>query len=179
MYKIFVAAFASLLCFSSCNNTATVAGESKDKSVAQKNLEASRAIGKAFETGNTNVLDSVVADDFLDHTDRGDVRGRDSLKAMVKMVHDNMKDMKSETIKDLADDDYVFSWMRFTGNSDGSMGMPPGPYDMQSIEVAKFRDGKAVEHWSFVSMKEMMEMMGAMQSMSHTMNMNDTTKTKK
>ena len=179
MHKIFVAAFASLLCFSSCNNTATVAGKSKDKSVAEKNLEASRAIGKTFETGNTNVLDSVVADDFLDHTDRGDVRGRDSLKAMVKMVHDNMKDMKSETIKDLADDDYVFSWMRFTGNSDGSMGMPPGPYDMQSIEVAKFREGKAVEHWSFVSMKEMMEMMGAMQSMSHTMNMNDTTKTKK
>ena len=179
MRKFLLAAFAGLLCFSSCNNTATVAGENKDNSMAQKNLEASRAIGKAFETGNTNVLDSVVADDFLDHTDRGDVRGRDSLKAMVKMIHDNMKDMKSETIKDLADDEYVFSWMRFTGTSDGSMGMPSGPYDMQSIEVAKFRDGKAVEHWSFVNMKEMMEMMGAMQGMNHNMNMNDSTKMKK
>jgi len=179
MRKFLLAAFAGLLCFSSCNNTATVAGENKDNSMAQKNLEASRAIGKAFETGNTNVLDSVVADDFLDHTDRGDVRGRDSLKAMVQMIHDNMKDMKSETIKDLADDEYVFSWMRFTGTSDGSMGMPSGPYDMQSIEVAKFRDGKAVEHWSFVSMKEMMEMMGAMQGTNNHMNMNDSTRMKK
>jgi predicted SnoaL-like aldol condensation-catalyzing enzyme len=179
MNKIFVAAFAGLLCFSSCNNSATVAGDSKENSVAQKNLEASRAISKAFETGNTNVLDSVVADDFLDHTERGDMRGRDSLKAMVTMVHNNMKDMKSETIKDLADNEYVFSWMRFTGTSDGSMGMAPGPYDMQSIEVAKFRDGKAIEHWSFVSMKEMMEMMGAMQGTNNNMNMNDTTKMKK
>jgi hypothetical protein len=30
---------------------------------------------------------------------------------------------------------------------------------MKSIEVAKFKDGKAVEHWSFMDMQDMMKMM--------------------
>jgi predicted SnoaL-like aldol condensation-catalyzing enzyme len=178
MRKFLLAALAGTLCVNSCNNPATVAGESKDNAAAQKNIEASRAISKAFETGNTAVIDSVVAEDFLDHTERGDIRGRDSLKAMVKMVHENFKDMKSETIKDLADDEYVFSWMRFTGTSDGNMSMSPGPYDMQMIEVAKFKDGKAVEHWSFMNAQEMMKMMGQMPGMDKNMNMNDTTRKK-
>jgi predicted SnoaL-like aldol condensation-catalyzing enzyme len=180
MRKFLLAAFAGLLCFSSCNNTATVAGENKDNSMAQKNMEASRAVGKAFETGDVSALDTLIADDFLDHTDRGDVRGRDSLKAMVKMVHDTMKDMKSETVKDLADNEYVFSWMRFTGTSNGSMGMPAGPYDMKSIEVARFKDGKIVEHWTFMDMQDVMKMMGQMPGADkNAMNMNDSTKMKK
>ena len=75
------------------------------------------------------------------------------------MWHGASKDAKAEIIKELADDDYVFSWMRFTGSSDGSMGMPAGPYDMTSIEVVKFKDGKAVEHWGFMEPREMMKMM--------------------
>ncbi len=34
-----------------------------------------------------------------------------------------------------------------------------GLYDMKSIEVAKFKDGKAVEHWSFMDMQGIMKMM--------------------
>ena len=173
MKKILFAAFAGALCFNSCNNAPTVAGESKDDSMAQKNIEASRAVGKAFETGDVSALDTLIADDFLDHTDRGDIRGRDSLKAMVKMVHDNFRDMKSETVKDLADKDYVFSWMRFTGNSNGAMGMPAGPYDMESMEVARFKDGKIVEHWSFMETQDVMKWMNEMSGMNK--NMNDTT----
>jgi hypothetical protein len=30
---------------------------------------------------------------------------------------------------------------------------------MQAIEVSKYKDGKVVEHWTFVDPKEMMEMM--------------------
>ena len=32
--------------------------------------------------------------------------------------------------------------------------------DMNSIELSKFKDGKAVEHWSFAQMADMMKMMG-------------------
>ena len=47
--------------------------------------------------------------------------------------------------------------MRFTGTSDGSMGMPKGPYDMKAVEVEKFKDGKAIEHWEFMDPAEMMK----------------------
>ena len=105
------------------------------------------------------------------------MKGRDSLKAMVNWVHSNMKNMKTEKIREVADGDFVFSWMRYTGTSDGTMGMPNGPYDMSAIEVAKFKDGKAIEHWNFMETQSMMKMMGPQPGMDN-MNKMDTTKMK-
>ena len=130
-----------------------------DNAVAQKNLAAADSIGNAFQTGNASSLDSVVSDDFVDHTDMGDKKGRDSLKAMVNFIHSNMKDMKTEKVGEVADGDYVYSWNRYSGTSDGSMGMPKGPYNMGFIELTKFKDGKAVEHWAFIDSRDMMKMM--------------------
>ena len=173
MRSIFFTAFIASLFLISCNDTNT-ATDSKDDQ-AQKNLESARKIAKAFETGDATAIDSVVADDFVDHTDRGDKVGRDSLKAMINFVKANFKDMKGETIKDMADGEYVFQLMRYTGTSDGTMGMPAGPYDMRSMEVSRFKDGKAVEHWAFMEVSEMMKMMGTGQP---AMPPADTTKVK-
>ncbi len=156
MKKILFAAFAGLLCFFiSCSSKD--AG-SKMSDTAKKNLEASHVVSDAFTTGDVSKIDDVIASDFVDHTDRGDM-GRDSLKAMIKMMHSATADMKTEIIKELADDEYVMSWMRFTGTSDGSLGMPKGPYSMTAIETVRFKDGKAVEHWGFMEPREMMKMM--------------------
>ncbi len=152
---------AIFCCFVSCNNEKTSAvGETKEENTAaKKNLDAMHTVTKAFDTGDPSMIDSVVASDFVDHTDRGDM-GRDSLKAMVVAWKKASKDSKTEIIKELADDEYGFSWLRFTGTSDGSMGMPAGPYNMTSIEVVKFnKDSKAVEHWGFMEMREAMKMM--------------------
>ena len=152
-----------LFCCISCNNEKT-AGETKEESpAAKKNLEASHIVTKAFDTGDVSMIDSVIASDFVDHTDRGDM-GRDSLKAMIVAWKADSKDSKTEVIKELADDDYVFSWLRFTGTTSGTMGMPAGPYDMTSIEVVRFKDGKAVEHWGFMEPREMMKMMSQPQA---------------
>ena len=53
--------------------------QTNDNTEEQKNLAASNVITKAFQTGDVSGIDSVVADDFVDHTDRGDKIGRDSL----------------------------------------------------------------------------------------------------
>lgn len=172
MKKIFFAAFTGLLCVgTSCNDNATA---NKGSAQKEKNIAASDMISDAFKTGDVTKIDSAVSDDFIDHTDQGDKKGKDSLKSMINMVHTNFKDMKMEKVKELADDDYVFTWMRYTGNSDGAMGMPKGPYDMSAIEVAKFKDGKAIEHWSFMDMQSMMKMMGGAQQHMGEMNKTDT-----
>jgi predicted SnoaL-like aldol condensation-catalyzing enzyme len=175
MKTILFAAVCFALCFTSCNSdnksgaaNDNTSGTASDNSMTQKNLDASHVVDKAFETGDVSGIDSAVANDFVDHTDRGDMN-RDSLKAMIKMVHATNKDMKMETIKELADDEYVFSLMHFTGTSDGTM-MPKGPYDMQAIEVVKYKDGKAVEHWEYMEAGEMMKMMEKMQGMNKKMN---------
>ena len=161
MTKILYAFIVGLLCFCiSCNDDKT-ATDSNDAQ-AQKNIEASHVVNRAFETGEVSGLDSVISDDFVDHTDRGDIKGRDSLKAMVVLTRRTNKDMKMEIIKELADNDYVFSWMHFTGTHDGSM-MPAGTYDMRAIEVVRLNNGKIVEHWEFMEPREMMKMMSQMQ----------------
>ncbi len=78
--------------------------------------------------------------------------------------------MNLEVIKELADDEYVFSLIHFSGTSDGAMGMPKGPYDMQAIEVMRCKDGKAVEHWEFMQISDMMKMMGTPPATKPVMN---------
>ncbi len=143
--------------FIACNDTS----KTTVSSTTTKNLEASRAISKAFQTGDASIIDSVVASDFVDHTDRGDM-GRDSLKAMVVMVHREFPDQKTEVIKEFTDDDHVVTVVRYTGTSKGQMGMPVGPYDMHAIHLGKFKDGKLIEHWEYMEMRDMMKMMGQM-----------------
>ena len=161
------------VCFSffliSCNSdskpadTATPATAANTISAkAQKNLDAMHVVDKAFQTGDVSGIDSVVAADFVDHTDKG-TANRDSLKAMIKMTATD-KTMKMETVKEVADDDYVFAMMHMSGTGDGVM-MPAGPYDMHSVEVVKFKDGKAVEHWGYMEMGEVSKMMASMPGM--------------
>jgi len=139
----------------SCNSEKKT--ETTETTAAKKNLESAQTIAKAFQTGDVSMVDSVVAADFVDHTDRGDVIGRDSLKSIIKMVQ-NMQ-MKMSVIKEMANETHVFQWLHFTGTSDGKMGMPAGPYDFTEIELVRFQDGKAVEHWALMEPRAMMKMM--------------------
>lgn len=130
-----------------------MATEKKDNSMSEKNLAASHIVNDAFQSGNISKIDDAIASDFVDHTERGDMN-RDSLKAFITMMHKEFPDMKMEMIKEMADDEYVFSLMRWTGTSNGQMGMPKGPYDMKAIEVVRFKDGKGVEHWTYMQTPE-------------------------
>jgi predicted SnoaL-like aldol condensation-catalyzing enzyme len=94
---------------------------------------------------------------------------------MVVMMKSMGTDQKTEVVKALADDEYVMGWMHWTGVSNGtSPDMPAGPYDMRAIEVVKFKDGKATEHWTFMEPGEVMKMMQNMQQPSTNNNTNTT-----
>ncbi len=162
MKKFFFAIAAGTLCFciSSCNTNSPY--ENKADSTAEKNLAAANGINNAIQTGDVNNLGDYIATDGVDHAGmNGDVMGLDSIKAELAKVHNMSPDMKRETVKELADDEYVFQWLRFTGTAATSdMGMPAGTkYDMTSIEVSKFKEGKAIEHWTFMQPADMMKMM--------------------
>lgn len=174
MKKIFFAAFAGLLCIcTSCDSNKPVTADNGNHEMEQKNIAAFNTVSKAFETGNITSVDSVVADDYVDHTDHGEVKGKDSLKAMITQEHSKFPDMKNETRNTAANGDYVYGWMHYSGTSDGSMGMPKGHFDMMAIELVKFNnDGKATEHWSFMQPSDMMKMMGPQPGMDKMNDMN-------
>ncbi len=101
----------------------------------------------------------------MDHSGpQGEVKGLDSIKAMFQYFTSTMKDTKIEVVKELADDDYVMSWIKqsWTATTDDPMmGLKAGDAGkMESIEVTKYNsDGKVTDHWGFMSMAEMMKMM--------------------
>jgi SnoaL-like protein len=141
----------------SCNNHSGVSDR------ARKNLETATAIAKMFESHDWDKVGDYIAPDAVDHSGpRGEVKGLDNIKAEFQEFGNTMSDMKNEVVKELADDDYAFQWMKesWTLTKD-DMGMKAGSkMSMDAIEVSKFNaDGKLTDHWSFISVNDMMKMM--------------------
>lgn len=124
---------------------------------AKKNLEVNNAIMKAYEAGDFSKMGDYIAADALDHGgEKGDVKGLDSIVSEMKRYHAQMPDMKSTMSRSMADDEYVYTWGTMSGTMMGKS------MTMSSVDISKFKDGKAVEHWIFMDPSEMMKMMESM-----------------
>ena len=147
-------------CLISCND-----GNKGTSDKAQKNLDNSKAIAKMFEGGDFSKIGDHIAEDGVDHASpRGDVKGLDSLKALFNQYAGMMSDSKSEVVKGFADDDYSMLWLKQSWTAkvdDPMMGLKAGERGTgESIEVCRHNaDGKIAEHWSFMSVNDMMKMM--------------------
>jgi predicted ester cyclase len=133
---------------------------------AKKNLEVNQAIMKAYEAGDFSKMGDYIATDAVDHAgESGDIKGLENIIAEMKRYKSMMKDTRTEIIREMADNEYVITWAKFSGTltADG-MGMKAGDkMNTSSVDVAKFKDGKATEHWTFMDSAEMMKMMSSMQ----------------
>lgn len=120
----------------------------------KKNLEVNRAIMDAYEAGDFSKMGDYIAVDAIDHGgENGDVKGLDNIVSEMKRYRSQMKDAKSEIIKEMGDDEYVMTWGKMSGEMDGNK------IEMSSLDISKFKDGKAIEHWVFMDPREMMKMM--------------------
>ncbi len=130
---------------------------------AKKNLDNDHAINTAIQTGDTSKLANVFADNCVDHTGMtGEVKGATAIKAELASIHTMSADMKTEVVSEVANDDYSYEWLHWTGTSaiDG-MGMKKGQkFDMNGLEVTKHdKDSKATDHWEFTLNSDIAKMM--------------------
>ena len=161
---ILILVMAVSVMFSSCNQSG---GPSE---TAKKNIEVNKSIMKAYEAGEFDKMKDYIAADAIDHGgENGDVKGLDAIVAQMKVYRASMPDMKSETLREIGDDEYVFTWARVNGTMGGKM------TTMTSLDVTKFKDAKAIEHWVYMDPNEMMKMM--MSSMPKEIPISDTVKT--
>jgi len=155
--------FVAISCYCvSCNSKS----ESGLSPAAQKNLDAMHGVSNSFDTKDFSKIGDYIAADAVDHSgENGDVKGLDSIKASFVRYTANVESQKTEVIKELADDEFAMSWIRYTGSfKKDQMGYKAGEkFDMKAIEIAKFKDGKAVEHWTYMDPGEVVTMMGKMQ----------------
>lgn len=156
----------------SCNDTAKVAGTNDNKTDENaKATESMKEVYRSIETGDVSKLDSLLADDCVDHNgnmDGSDIKGRDSIKKMISQIHTYFEDgLKVELLSDALSSDgtYHFAMVRMKGKAKANpWGMPVGQdVDDTSVDVVKVKDGKATDHWGFMSNGDINEMMKGMQ----------------
>lgn len=143
-------------------------GEKKDPAAETraKNIEAFKGFDAAMQSGKLNDLDKYCDANFIEHTPApGQKPGLAGLKEMYPQWKAAWPDMKWEYTTIAADGDYVLAHYRMSGTNTGPfMGMPPTnkKMDITGVDVTKFKDGKGIEHWSYMEEMKMMTQMGLM-----------------
>ncbi|MGD0477934.1 MAG: ester cyclase [Nitrososphaerales archaeon] len=123
-----------------------------------------RLIEKGFNKGDLSVVDEIVAVDSKEHQ-RGSSDGIDGTKEVITTLRTWFPDFTMNVEDVAAVGDKI--WMRFTarGTNLGSvMGRPPTGKKMaiDVIDIARFKDGKLVEHWGIPDQLGMMIQLGLM-----------------
>jgi predicted ester cyclase len=121
-----------------------------------------KVIEKGFNEGNLAVVDEIFASDAKEHQ-RGNGDGSEGAKELIRTLRRWFPDFHMHVEDSSAVGDEV--WMRFraTGTNLGSvMGRPPTGKKMSIdvIDIARFKDGRLVEHWGVPDQLGMMLQLG-------------------
>jgi predicted ester cyclase len=116
----------------------------------EDNIAAFRKlIEVGFSGGKLDVVEELVSPDAVEHQ-RGSKPGIEGTKATIATLHRWFSDFELTIVKLTAEGDTVWSLNRARGVNTGSvMGFPPTgrSFEIDVIDVARFEDGKIVEHW--------------------------------
>ncbi len=166
MKKYFITSLAAaLFTLQSCSGTGNeqTAMDQQKKDIAAKTTAI-------FDSGNINELDSLVAENVVDHqldTSMTKKTGLAGVKETFIKFHNAFPDMHTTIHSMAVSGDTVFAMATSTGTQDGEfMGMPPSHKEMSysGVDVMIVKDGKVTEHWGYVDPMDMMKMQQMMQS---------------
>jgi predicted ester cyclase len=130
------------------------------------NIAAFRTlIEVGFTKGDLSVADEFVSPGAVEHQ-RGSKPGIEGVKATITILHEWFSDFELEIVQLAADGDTVWALNRARGVNTGSvMGFPPTgkSIEIDVIDVARFEDGKLVEHWGVPDQLGMLIQLGLIQ----------------
>lgn len=124
-----------------------------------------RAYEELWNKRNTDMVDELVAEDFLNHAAPPDRRrGRQSLKDVVRMFESAFPDFRYEVEDVISEGEKVAVRDVFTGTHQGDfMGIPAtgSRVKMEAIHIYRFSEGRLAEHWVARDDLGMMRQLGA------------------
>jgi predicted ester cyclase len=131
---------------------------------AQANEAGSRTFMAGMARGDTTVVDSFIAVNFVEHQQMpGMPPGAAGLKAFIAAWHTAFPDLQL-TINDMAaDSDKVWIYSTMSGTMKGPlMGMKPTgkSFHADSFDLVRIENGKVVEHWGMSDNMGMMQQLG-------------------
>lgn len=117
--------------------------------------------------GDVDLVDELADPKFVEHEELppGVPQGREGIKGFVQLYHQGFSDIGAE-IQDMVEDGDTV-WVRWTmrGTHTGEfLGIPPTnkAFEITVIDIVRFQDGKAVEHWGVTDTARMLTQLGVM-----------------
>jgi len=130
----------------------------------EENKAIVRRLNEAYNKANTDLLDDLVAPDYVDHTNK--IQGLESLKQLMKLGHKGVPDWH-ETIEDIiAEGDKVWILITYTGTHTGEfMGLAPTGKKIKTMAVDIYRivNGKLAEYWNVTDTVRLFEPQGVIE----------------
>lgn len=152
----------------SCNISVNKANMVDDR--ATKNKAAmQRFYDEVINKHNVAMVDSLVSPDYVEHcVDPGYTPDRNGLRKGWEDFVKGYPDLNAKTNFMVADSEYVTMQYTIMGTNTGSvMGMPATgkKINVDGVDIVRFKNGKAVEHWGYMDEMKMMTQLGMMPGM--------------
>lgn len=155
------AVFALMATGCGSNQTAPAGNTAEE----QQNTEVTRQfVEEVFNKGNLAFVDEHTVAEFVEHNPvPGQPPGVAGLKQFVQDWRTAFPDMNMRVDDVIAKGDLVVLRSTATGTHQGAfMGLAPTQkqFTMEGIDIIRFKDGKATEHWGQSDMMGMMTQLG-------------------
>lgn len=130
-------------------------------------LNFKRLYEEVFNQGNLDLADELIGPNVVEHQQQPgvapDAAGPELVKQIARFFRSAFPDLEI-TVNDLiAENDQVAARVTIAGTHQGElMGIPPTGKRVQvsSIDIVRFEDGKAAEHWGETDIMGMMQQLG-------------------
>jgi steroid delta-isomerase-like uncharacterized protein len=134
--------------------------------MSEQNKETARRFLEAFQSGDVDALDDIVAENAVDHDPYNPHanEGLEGAKKTVQMYRTAFPDLEFSIEFQLAEGDMVATRWIGTGTHEGElMGMQPTgkKSSVTGIAIDRIQDGKIVESWNNWDTLGMMQNIGA------------------
>ena len=134
----------------------------------ENKANARRMVDEVVNAGNLDLIDELLAPDFVDHSaPPGVPPTREGVKELMAMLRSAFPDLNA-TIEDvIAEGDKVVLRTRAHGTMQGElMGMPPSGKSAtwDQIHILRFANGKEVEHWAVSDQLSLLQQLGFAQA---------------
>jgi steroid delta-isomerase-like uncharacterized protein len=121
-----------------------------------------------FQSGNIDRLDEVTAEDYVDRTPSpGQAADLQGLKDWLRATRAAFPDARFTIEDELIEGDKIVARSTLSGTHTGAFqGLPPSgkTFAVQSIDILRVRDGKAVEHWGVFDALGLLQQLGFVQA---------------
>lgn len=120
--------------------------------VSQSRTQTRRIVLEAFSEGRVEVLDEVLAPDFVNHAGPpGLDRGIEGVKTVIRNERAGFPDLQYEVLQEVEDGDLVVQHCRVTGTHLGSIfGVAPTGRRVvwNEMHIGRMAGGLVAEHWA-------------------------------